>query len=417
MRKAAAALPVGDYIDNPRTRPARRHRRLGPRAPSSDREALRRFFHDLSPESRRRRFFTPAEPADALIDALPTLTIRPRLTLIVDRYVGAEQARRRPASLRPIAVGSYLAISDRVAEAAFAVDDRFQGKGLGTMLLERLAAIAAGTASRGSRRRRCPTTRAMLEVFRDSGFEIRSKTQRGAVDLQLSLDPVGGGSACRRGARPRGHRGVAAADARAAAVAVIGASRDPASIGRRVLDALARPASTGRSIRSTRTPPSSTASPCYPSARELPRGHRSRGRSRCRASAVLDVVDDCAAAGVKSLVVITAGFAETGDAGRALQQQLVERVRGYGMRMVGPNCMGLLNATPDVQLNASFSPVVPPSRQRRVLVAERRARPGDPRARRGSAASACRRSSASATRPTCRATTCCSTGSTTRPRA
>ena len=76
---------------------------------------------------------------------------------------------------------------------------------------------------------------------------------------------------------------------------------------------------------------------------------------------MLGVVDECAAAGVKSLVVITAGFAETGDDGRALQQALLDKVRGHGMRMVGPNCMGLLNANPRVRLNASFSPIVPPS--------------------------------------------------------
>ena len=64
---------------------------------------------------------------------------------------------------------------------------------------------------------------------------------------------------------------------------------------------------------------------------------------------------------MKSLVVITAGFAEVGDEGRALQEQLVEQVRGYGMRMVGPNCMGLLNTDPAVRLNASFSPIFPPA--------------------------------------------------------
>ena len=56
---------------------------------------------------------------------------------------------------------------------------------------------------------------------------------------------------------------------------------------------------------------------------------------------MLDVVDECSAAGIKSLVVITAGFAEIGEVGRARQQQLIERVRNYGMRMVGPNCMGV----------------------------------------------------------------------------
>jgi acyl-CoA synthetase (NDP forming) len=58
-------------------------------------------------------------------------------------------------------------------------------------------------------------------------------------------------------------------------------------------------------------------------------------------------------------VVITAGFAEADAEGRVLQQRILERVRGYGMRMVGPNCMGLLNSDPAVRLNASFSPVFP----------------------------------------------------------
>src|SRR6185369_13261207 len=78
------------------------------------------------------------------------------------------------------------------------------------------------------------------------------------------------------------------------------------------------------------------------------------------AAAVLGVVDQCAAAGVRSLLVITAGFAEIGEAGRALQKRLTESVRGHGMRMIGPNCMGLLNTAPGVRLNASFSPIVPP---------------------------------------------------------
>ncbi len=197
--------------------------------PTHDREAMRRFFHDLSPESRRRRFFTPAEPTDALVQRLADAHDPGRvLTLIVDRYLGAEQTEA-PAgvSLRPIATASYLAVSDRVAEVAFAVDDRFQGKGLAT------------SCSSGSRRSRprhgferfqattLTDNTPMLEVFRDSGFEVRSKTRRGARRRAAVADAVGGGRARRGRARPRGDRGVAAADARAAAVAVVGASRDP----------------------------------------------------------------------------------------------------------------------------------------------------------------------------------------------
>jgi acyl-CoA synthetase (NDP forming) len=77
--------------------------------------------------------------------------------------------------------------------------------------------------------------------------------------------------------------------------------------------------------------------------------------------AVLGVVDECAARGVKAVVVITAGFAESDEQGRVLQAQLLQKVRGHGLRMVGPNCMGLLNTDPAIQLNASFSPVFPPA--------------------------------------------------------
>src|SRR5262249_55947543 len=83
------------------------------------------------------------------------------------------------------------------------------------------------------------------------------------------------------------------------------------------------------------------------------------GRPRRAPGAVLDVVDDCAAKGVPALVVVTAGFAEAGPDGARLQEQLVERVRAAGMRLVGPNCLGLLNTDPDVRLNASFAPLFP----------------------------------------------------------
>lgn len=76
--------------------------------------------------------------------------------------------------------------------------------------------------------------------------------------------------------------------------------------------------------------------------------------------AVAAVVDECAAAGVKALVVITAGYAEAGEEGRRLQDELLAAVRKAGMRMVGPNCMGVLNAEADAPMNASFSPIFPP---------------------------------------------------------
>jgi acetyl coenzyme A synthetase (ADP forming)-like protein len=74
---------------------------------------------------------------------------------------------------------------------------------------------------------------------------------------------------------------------------------------------------------------------------------------------VLEVVDSCGRKGVRGLVVITAGFKEIGSKGAALEARLREKVRKYGMRMVGPNCMGVINTEPSVCLNATFAATVP----------------------------------------------------------
>jgi GNAT superfamily N-acetyltransferase len=156
MRKAAPALPVGDYLDHPRV-VLRDGTVASIRVASADDgDALRRFFHELSPESRRRRFFSPAEPSAAIIQRLADAHDPDRaLTLIVDRYVDDGPAEPPGKHVRPIATASYLAVRDRVAEVAFTVDDRFQGKGLASMLLERLAVIAS---QHGFEPRRSSTT-------------------------------------------------------------------------------------------------------------------------------------------------------------------------------------------------------------------------------------------------------------------
>lgn len=76
--------------------------------------------------------------------------------------------------------------------------------------------------------------------------------------------------------------------------------------------------------------------------------------------AVEAVIDDCIAAHVPAIVVISAGFAETGEAGRAREAAVVDKIRRAGIRMIGPNCMGILNADPEVRMNATFAPSFPP---------------------------------------------------------
>src|SRR5919204_4705982 len=132
---------------------------LKPAGPE-DHEAVRRFFRDLSIESRRLRFFAIAEPLDAVLARFcrsddPQTT----MTLLAMRHVDGE--------VRPIAIGSYFDVGNGAAEVAFAVSDRFQGKGLGTVLLEQLAAIAAANGFRRFEAMTLPENGPMLEVFHE----------------------------------------------------------------------------------------------------------------------------------------------------------------------------------------------------------------------------------------------------------
>src|SRR5499427_9001522 len=319
---------------------------------ADDREALRRFFHTLSPESRRRRFFSFADPADALIETFCASSDPSRQATFV-------ALRQLEGELRPIAVGSYVNLGNGAAEAAFAVADAFQGKGLGTILLERLAALAADHGFRRFEAMVLPDNASMLEVFQESGFEIRSKSEHGAVTVLLSLSPtsesVNATERRQAGATVTSMRPLLAPRA----VAVIGASRDPCSLGRRVLAAIVNAHFAGCVYPINPNATELEGMPCYRSIAAAPTPV-DLAIVAVPSAAVIGVVDQCAAAGVKSLLVITAGFAEIGPEGRALQQQLVERVRRHGLRMIGPNCMGLLNTAPEVRLNASFSPIVPP---------------------------------------------------------
>jgi len=319
----------------------------------ADHDAVRRFFHELSPESRRRRFFTLADPAETLIDAFcdsgnPTR----QATVVALRLVDGE--------LRPIAVGSYLDLGNGAAEAAFAVADAFQGKGLGTILLERLTTTAAANGFLRFEATVLSENNAMIEVFRDSGFEIRSKSEHGVVTVLLSLGPTAESVA----AAERRHALATTTSMRPLlapkTVAVVGASRDPGSVGRRILDAIVGGGFTGPVYPINPNVTEIDGLRCYGSVVAAPRGI-DLAIVAVPTPLVLEVVVQCAAAGVKSLIVITAGFAEAGAAGRALQEELVDLVRGHGMRMVGPNCMGLLNTAAGVKLNASISPLVPPA--------------------------------------------------------
>jgi len=318
----------------------------------ADLDALREFFYQLSPASRKRRFFSSAKPSEELLARqCDSSNPRSRLTLIVSRLV--------EGTSRIIATGSYAARDEMTAEVAFAVDDEFQGKGLGGLLLERLALLAV----RNGFVRFWALTRIenalMLETFRRSGFPLHSKVEDECVEIDFSVAPSED-SVSRSEVRDRVFTTASLRPFfQPRSVAFIGASRDASSLGYRILDALIAGGFLGPIYAVNPNAAHVRSLPAYPSARQIPSAADLAVVAVPR-DAVLPVVDDCAAAGIKALLVITAGFAEADEEGLALQEKLLERVRGHGMRMIGPNSMGLVNADPDVRLNASLSSGLPP---------------------------------------------------------
>jgi acetyl coenzyme A synthetase (ADP forming)-like protein len=323
-------------------------------AQPSDREALVAFFNQLSPESKQKRFFSLATPREDWVNTLcDPSNPHKQLSLVVVRIVGGNP--------HIIATGSYLVekTQDNVAEVALTVDDALQGQGLGSLLLERLAQLAVNHGITHFWAVTHVDNRPMLEVFRRSGFEIHETFDHGYVQLSFSVVPTEA-SVARSELLDRLFTTASLRPLfRPGSVAVVGASRDPTSIGYKLLEALIMNRFQGPVYPVNPKAPVVGSIRAYPSVRELPEPVDLAVIVVPR-DAVLPVVDDCSERGVKALVVITAGFAEVSAEGRELQQRLLEKVRGYGMRMVGPNCLGLLNTDPKVQLNASFSPVFPP---------------------------------------------------------
>lgn len=317
-----------------------------------DKKAIAEFFSSLPAASRRHPFFADAALAGELTDSFcDPSDPSSRLSLVVTRLAAGQP--------RIIACGAYVARNERSVEIAVAVGDLFQGKGIGTLLLERLALLAAANGFRRLRAIMTIENQAAIEVFRDSGFDYRLHHDGDFVAIDLSLAPS---AASVERAELRDRVATTASILpffRPRAVAVIGASRDATSIGARILHALIDYGFQGPIYPVNPNAATLAGLTVYPTVKDI-------GQPVDLAivttppNSLLGVVEDCGNCGVRALLVITAGFAEIGAEGQERQRELLERVRGFGMRMVGPNCLGLLNTDKAVRLNASFAPHMPP---------------------------------------------------------
>jgi acetyl coenzyme A synthetase (ADP forming)-like protein len=307
------------------------------------------FLSGLSEQSRYFRFFSGA------------VDLKRAAARAVDVDYRSQYSLLATSGEPPMVVGQaiYLRTDRDRAEIAFAITDTFQGRGLGTILLGHLAEAAHQNGITTFEARVLPQNHKMVEVFRDSGLPLAMRSEPGEIVVEFP-------TALTSDALDRFERREQMA-ARAAisgllaprSVAVIGASRSRGTIGAEVFHNLLATEFSGPVYPINPKAEVVQSVTAYHSILDVP-GPVDLAVIVVPAVAVLDMVRECGAKSVRSLVVISSGFAETGEEGRERQRELLTVCREFGMRLIGPNCMGIMNLAPGVRLNATFGPQVPP---------------------------------------------------------
>ena len=259
-----------------------------------------------------------------------------------------------------VAVGRYerLGPGSPEAEVAFVVEDAYQGRGIGSVLLEHLADAARRYGIVHFVAEVLPANGAMLRVFADFGYQVQRQFADGVVHLTFPIAPTEATLEVQRG---REHRTEARSIARLLAprgIAVYGASTTGQGVGAALLGHLRDGGFTGAIVPVHPSAATVAGLPAYPSAADAGIDV-DLAVVAVAPEAALDVVADAARAGAHGLVVVSAGFAEAGPAGAAHQRALVRAAHLAGMRVVGPNCLGVANTDDTVRLNATLAPVLP----------------------------------------------------------
>jgi acetyl coenzyme A synthetase (ADP forming)-like protein len=324
-----------------------------------DRPLLREFFSKLSPAATRYRFLGNRSVTEADIERMtapPSGDGAALAALLQDGDVEHVVGVAEICSASTAAVE----VAPRRAEFAVAVADEFQGRGIGTLLLERLAVIGRAAGFTELEADVLGDNHAMRDVFSSSGFTITETRDGGVLHIVLPFaktDKLVAASfereriAARESVRPFFEP---------RSVAVVGASRREGTIGRALVDNLVSSGFRGRVYPINPNAAEIAGVPCLPTLAAI-------GAPvdlvviAVPAAAVEATVRECARIHAKALVVISSGFAEVSAEGRLVEQRLRQLARSSGMRLVGPNCMGVLNANPSVSLNATFAPEWPPA--------------------------------------------------------
>ncbi|WP_149180327.1 bifunctional GNAT family N-acetyltransferase/acetate--CoA ligase family protein [Streptomyces sp. TRM49041] len=328
---------------------------------TDDAERLVSFYEQVSDESKYYRFFAPY----------------PRLSAKDVRHFTHHDYVDRVGLAATIG-GEFIATVryDRIdehghpatapadeAEVAFLVQDAHQGRGVASALLEHIAAVARERGIRRFAAEVLPANTKMIKVFTDAGYTQKRSFEDGAVRLHLDLEPTDRSLAVQRAREQRAEARSVQRLLAPGSVAVVGAGRTPGGVGRTVLRNLVDSGFTGRAYAVNHALPEGPPAtmdgvPAYRSVADIGEPV-DLAVVAVPAAHVPDAVADCGEHGVRGLVVLSAGYAESGPAGRERQRELVRQARSYGMRVIGPNAFGVINTADGTRLNASLAPQLP----------------------------------------------------------
>ena len=315
--------------------------RLQAAAPS-DFDDIKAFFDGLSVESRFMRFHGYGR-TDSAARAAAEARGADRCALIA-RHDG-----------RLVAVAGFDGLREPgAAEVAFAVADDFQGRGIGTRMLEQLAEIAADRGITRFDAEVMFSNRAMLDVFDGAGFALRRRTSFGEVSVSLDITPT---EAVLERIDERDHLAVIASLQPLLApssIAVMGAAPTPGNVGRAVLANIRAGDFQGRVMPVNRAGGVVCSSEAARRLAELDFVPE-LAIITAAGDELLEFAAEAAAGGVKALLLLPAALDDDEVASVEREARLLEIVRDAGMRLVGPRAVGVVNMAPEVRLNATFS--------------------------------------------------------------
>lgn len=308
----------------------------------TDRDALTAMYSGQSERTIYLRFFTYKSTLSAReLTRFTTVDHHDRVAFVMmngDEMIG---------------IGRYDRTDDPAeAEVAFFISDAHHGRGIGSILLEHLAAAGLENGITRFSAEVLPENRKMLDVFSDAGYELARGYDDGVIAVHFDIDPT---AKSRAVMEAREHRAEAKSVSTLVAprsVAVIGASRDGRQLGHEILVNIVEGGFTGAVYGVNPEALELAGMRCYASIGEVPEDV-DLAVIAVPIAAVADVVGQCGRAGVRGVLIVTSGYADDGARGRARQQALVRTARTYGMRVVGPASLGVINTDPAVSLCAS----------------------------------------------------------------